>query len=159
MPRFSSNSSLRGYKAETIGLLELAPLLQVAWADGSVSAPERDEILQFAARQHVVDDSPAHVTLNVSLERRPSDGFFDTSLRAIQAMLAGLQPDVRSALHRKLVDSCTAVAVASGGFLGRRKISDEEQLVLGHITAALEQGHAHPAAKRKLTSDEGEGEP
>lgn len=139
---------LAGYKADTIVLLELAPLLQIAWADGSVSADERNVIVQIAARERVVSDSPAHIKLQVSLERRPPDGFFETSLRAIQAMLSRLQPDVQNALRRQLVDNCTAVAVASGGFFGRRKISDEEDQVLEYITTALEHVGDSGAAKR-----------
>jgi hypothetical protein len=131
---------LAGYRANTIVLLELAPLLQIAWADGSVLADERDVIVQIAARERVVCDSPAHIKLQVSLERRPPEDFFDTSLHAIRAMLCGLQPDVQKTLRRRLLDNCTAVAVASGGLFGRRKIADEEHLILEHITTALECG-------------------
>ena len=139
---------LAGYKADTIVLLELAPLLHIAWADGSVSTNERDVIFQIAARERVVYDSPAHLKLQVSLERRPPDDFFNTSLRALQAMLCGLQPDVQKTLRRKLLDNCTTVAVASGGFFGCRKISDEEERLLEHITTALERADDVRDAKR-----------
>lgn len=113
-----------------------------------MSADERTVIVQIAARERIVADSPAHIKLQVSLERRPSDCFFETSLRAIQAMLSRLQPDVQEARRRKLVQYCTGVAVAAGGFFGCRKISDEEHLVLKYITTALEHAGETRAAQR-----------
>jgi len=139
---------LAGYKADTIVLLELAPLLQIAWADGSVSPDERDVIFQIAARERIVYDSPAHIKLQVALERRPPDDFFDTSLRAIQVMLGALLPDVQKTVRRKLLNNCTAVAVASGGLFGFRKISDEEGDMLQHITTVLERADDARGAKR-----------
>lgn len=145
---------LVGYRPDTIALLEVAPLLQIAWTDGTVSTRERDVIIQVAAREGVVYDCPAHVKLQVLLERPPPDDFFEMSLRAIQAMLLGLRADVRNAVRCKLVDNCTAVAVASGGFFGWRKISDQEQQVLDEITTVLKCAESSQRAGRE-SSDGG----
>lgn len=126
-----------GYKADTIVLLELAPAVEIAWADGSVSTRERDVILQIGAREGVVPGRPVYGHLNCWLDSPPSDQLFDTSIRAIQAMLDGLQPDVREALRRKLVGDCTAVAAASDNFLLGGTLSNEERHALNHIAAVL----------------------
>jgi hypothetical protein len=128
-----------GYKADTIGLLELALPVQIAWADGSISKRERDVILQIGARECLIDGSRGYAHLNCWLDSPPCDQLFNASIRAIRAMLDALQPGVREALRRKLVGDCTAVAAASDDFLYEGQISnDEQRRVLDHIAAALE---------------------
>jgi len=39
-----------GYTAETVALLHVVPLIEVAWADGTVSEPERDAIVGHRGR-------------------------------------------------------------------------------------------------------------
>src|SRR5688572_4649145 len=68
------------YHAVTIVLLELTPAILTAWADGNVSTPERDIVLQMAARDHVARDSAAYPQLAKWLDRYPSDRFFHVSL-------------------------------------------------------------------------------
>jgi len=129
---------LADYRADTIVLVELAPSVQVAWADGSVSTRERDLLLKIAAREHVARNSPAHVQLDIWLDRPPSAHLFDTSLRAIRRILASLQPEVRASLRRKVIQDCTTIAAASRGFLDwGRTVSSEEQQVIDYIVGAL----------------------
>ena len=52
---------IAGYEADTIVLLELAPPVLGAWADGSTR--ERALILKIAAREHIAENSPAYVQL------------------------------------------------------------------------------------------------
>ena len=129
---------LADYRADTIVLLELAPSVQVAWADGSVSTRERDLLLKIAAREHVARHSPAHVQLDIWLDRPPSAHLFDTSLRAIGRILSSLQPEVRASLRRKVIQDCTTIAAASRGFLDwSPPLSSEEQRVFERIVGAL----------------------
>jgi hypothetical protein len=110
-----------GYRADTIALMELAPALEIAWADGQISPRERDVILQIGARNGVTVGSLVYGHLNCWLDSPPSDYLFDASIRAIRVMLASLEPDVRDALRRKLVADYTAVAVASGWRYRRKR--------------------------------------
>lgn len=129
-----------GYKADTIVLLELALPVQVAWVDGSVSKRERELLLKVAAREHVAQNSPAHVHLDTWLDRRPSAHLFETSLRAVRAVLSSLQTEVRASLQRKLIDDCRMIGTASGGLVGwARSESNEEQQAIERIVAALSQ--------------------
>lgn len=128
-----------GYKADTIVLLELAPPVEIAWSDGSISKRERDVILQIGAREGIAHGGLVYGHLHCWLDSAPSDQLFDASIRAIRAMLDALQPDVRDALRRKLVGDCTAVAAASDDFLLGGTISNEERRALDHIAAVLER--------------------
>lgn len=129
---------LADYRADTIVLLELAPSVQVAWADGSVSKCERELLFEIAAREHVAQDSPAHIQLDMWLDRLPSAHLFDTSLRAISRILASLQPEVRESLRRKVIQDCTTIGAASRGVLGwGRPLSSEEQQVIERVVGAL----------------------
>jgi hypothetical protein len=127
-----------GYDTETITLLEIAPAVQTAWADGHVSGREREVLRQIAERQRVTQDSPAYATLSRWLDRRPPDQLFEASLRAIGGMLEGFEPRVRSFFQRKLIDDCTRVANASGGLKAwTDSVSKEEKQLLDRIATAL----------------------
>lgn len=140
---------LAGFTAETIVLLEFAPLVQIAWADGAVSNRQRDLIFRIATREFVSEDTPAHGRLTGWLERCPCDDVFDVCLFAIHAKLEPLGPEVRATLQRKLVHDCTAVALVADGVLGDHKISMDEGRVLARILASLKPGKVGRLLPRK----------
>jgi hypothetical protein len=134
-----------GYTPETVMLLHLVPLVQVAWAEGSVSESERRLILQAAHARGIEPESAAGRQLSEWLETRPSDTFFEKTLRAIRAMLqAG--PDSEQAT-RDLLSYCSAIASASGGILGFGKVSEDEKALLARITSELERAHGQAAQR------------
>src|SRR5688572_334272 len=116
-----------GYTRETVALLHLVPLVQVAWAEGNVSKRERELIMEAAGARGVQVGSAAHKKLAEWLERRPSDGFFQKTLAIIQAILGTLPEDKQEGSKRDLVAYCTRIAEASGGILGLgSKVQDAE---------------------------------
>lgn len=128
-----------GFNRDTINLLHLIPLIQVAWSDGQVTSRQLAEVLEIARARGVEPDSPSFAQLMEWINQRPSDEFFQTSLRVINAMLGGLSPVEEEASKKDLVAYCTAVAAASGGILGfGRKISQAEQTQIERIAAELE---------------------
>jgi hypothetical protein len=138
-----------GYKPETLMLIHLIPLVQVAWAEGGVSDRERALIVEAARSRGIQPGSAADRHLATLLAERPSDAFFDKTLQAITAMLDGAAPEQGEADRRNLLTYSTAIASASGGILGFAKVSAEEQRVLKRITDELAHrgGDAGPAAK------------
>ncbi len=76
-----------GYTAETITLLHLMPLVQMAWAEGHVSMRERDLIIEAARARGIEKGSAADQQLAGWLATRPSEALFTTTLRAIAAMM------------------------------------------------------------------------
>lgn len=135
---FSSSGKSSGTKPIPSPYWNLAASRRHCLADGTISEPERDVILQIATRNGVMVGASVHSHLNCWLHSPPSDDLFEASIRAIRAMLDTLQPDVGDAIRRKLVSDYTAVAVASvGGVLGRTMANDE-RFTRGHIIALLE---------------------
>src|ERR671939_1609269 len=61
-----------GYTPETVMLLHLVPLLQVAWAEGGVSDRERDLIVEAARARGIEQGSAADRQLTSWLDTRPA---------------------------------------------------------------------------------------
>ncbi len=138
-----------GYTRETIGILHLVPLAQIAWASGSVTSEERKLALQLAEWRGVEKDSPAWKQLNQWLDERPTDEFFLRTLRIIRHILDSGAPKNRVASRSDLISFCIRIAKASGGFLGiGGKISDEEQEALNQIVEELTR--RNPEAARQV---------
>jgi hypothetical protein len=119
----------------------LAPLVQVAWAGGKVTARERETVLRLARARGIEHGSPAHTRLVAWLENRPADAVFETSMEVIQAGLAALPPDLREERIARILRACREVSEASGGFVRALGLSDgissKERRVLEAITSAL----------------------
>jgi hypothetical protein len=131
-----------GYTLDTVRLLHLVPLVQMAWAEGGVSDRERQLIREAARARGIEDGSTAAHQLTAWLTSRPSEAFFTTTLRAIGAVLAGQPTATRAASEHDLLAYCSAIASASGGILGLGKVSAAEQQLLERITQELAQRSA-----------------
>jgi hypothetical protein len=120
----------------------LAPLVQVAWAEGHVSDAERAVVLEVAASRGVVPGTPAHAKLESWLKTRPPDTLFETALEVLRVAESVLQPGEREERVKAIVDACRRVAGASGGGLGKllgmsSGVSGDEAAVLDAITKKL----------------------
>jgi hypothetical protein len=146
-----------GVRLDTGPAFLLAPLVQVAWAEGKITDRERDTVLRLAASRGVEEGSPAHVQLLKWLQDRPSDDLFDTAMEVIRGGLALLSPGEREERLKRIVQACQEVAEASGGLakvLGLGSgVSGEEEAVLEAITTRLrgherfeQDGRANPTA-------------
>ena len=128
-----------GYTRETVTLLHLVPLLQVAWVDGSVSAAERAGIIEAARLRGVDETTPAYRQLLSWLDRRPPEGFFEDTLRLIGHLLHAQPPEEQARIGLDLLSYANAIARASGGILGLgSKVSDDEQAVIDRIAREIE---------------------
>ncbi len=130
-----------GYTSETISLLHLVPLVQMAWAEGNVSMRERDLIIEAARARGIESGSAADAQLKGWLTMRPADALFTTTLRAIGAMLASRPESEREAGRKDLMSYLTSIAAASGGVLGFGAVNDQERAVLERVTAELANTH------------------
>jgi hypothetical protein len=126
-----------GYTRETVSLLHLVPLIQVAWADGKVTAPEREMILEAASLHGVAGGSPAYLKLTDWLDHRPSDEFFEQALRVVGSILKS-HPVTGGLGGSDVLAHSIRVAEASGGILGfGNRVSDEERAMLQRIASAV----------------------
>jgi hypothetical protein len=119
----------------------LAPLLQVAWAEGQVDKAEHATVLKVARRRGIAQESPAYAQLEAWLKNRPSDAFFDVAVEVMKYGFAVLPPAEQEERTRTIVEACHEVAEASGG-LGRLLglgdgVSKIENATLDQINRAL----------------------
>jgi hypothetical protein len=119
----------------------LAPLVQIAWAEGKVTDQERATVLRLATARGIEADSLAHAQLVAWLAKRPSDQLFDTAIEVIKAGFAVLSPAEREERVALFAKSCHQVAEASGGLwrvLGLASgVSAQEDSILDHIKSSL----------------------
>jgi hypothetical protein len=130
-----------GVTLDTGAAFLLAPLVQVAWAEGTVTDREREKVLRIATERGVDTSSPAYIQLQEWLRTRPADAIFDAAVEAIKTGLSVLTPAERADRVKRIVDACREVASASGG-LGRllglgTGVSSEEESILDALAAAL----------------------
>lgn len=131
-----------GYDRDTVQILHLVPILQVAWVDGEISKAERAEILKIAAARNVAEGSPAHAKLLSWLETPPPPQFFDRTMEIIGRLLELFPDEKRAALQSDVMSASLAVASASGGFLGLGgKVSVDEKYLLEKFAADFEKAH------------------
>jgi hypothetical protein len=142
-----------GYTPETVVLLELVPLLQVAWSEGGVSDRERALIIGAARGRGIEEGSAADQQLATWLAMRPSADFCERTLQMIGAILRTRPTNERETSQRDLVSSCMAIASVSGGMLGFGKVSPEEQDVLARISQELRSSPGHDAAPASARLD------
>lgn len=126
-----------GFTPDTVVLLPLVPLVQMAWAEGGVSAAERGLIVSLARTRGIAAGSAADRQLEAWLEARPREEVFTHAARLIRAMLDSSAPGQPPLTADELVQHCEAIAAASGGILGIRRVSPEERELLSTLAAEL----------------------
>ncbi len=135
-----------GITPGTGAALLLAPLVQVAWAEGRVTERERQTVIGLASSRGIQAGSPAHAKLLEWLKERPPDRLFDVAIAAIKAGLSVLTPAEREDRLRRIVDACNRVAQASGGLLEVLGMggtnSGQEAELLDAIAGKLRAGDA-----------------
>lgn len=129
-----------GMTHETGPALFVAPLIQVAWADGKVTDRERDAILGMAAVRGVAPGSPSHARILEWLLKPPPQALFDAAVEVLRvgiSVLPGAEREERIAAY---VDSYRRVAAASRSGI-RRALgiggTAPEEAVIGKVAAAL----------------------
>ena len=126
-----------GFTPDTVGLLPLVPVLQMAWAEGGITSAERDLLAKVARSRGIEAGSAADRQLLAWLDRRPDAAVFTKAGRLIRAMLDAGSPESGDLSAEELVRYCEKIAAASGGILGIGKISAEEKALLSTIAADL----------------------
>jgi hypothetical protein len=126
-----------GFTPATVGLLPLVPVLRVAWAEGGVSAAERDLLVKLARSRGIAEASEADRQLSEWMTRRPDESVFTRAGRLIRAMLDTRAAETSDLSADDLVEYCERIAAASGGVFGIGRISSAEKALLSSIAADL----------------------
>lgn len=122
-----------GFTGESIRVLDVLPLVHVAWADGRIQRRERALILSLLEARGIPARSDASLFVEALLETRPSETFLAESLALLVDIAAktGANKD-------DIVDLCAKVAEAGGGLLPfGEKTTDAERALIGDVARAL----------------------
>lgn len=103
-----------GVTTDNAAAFLLAPLVQVAWAEGKVRKDEHEAVMKLAHERGVEEGSAAEQQLLDWLGTRPADSLFDASIDVIKAGYSVLPGQERIERIERLVDACRIVAEASG---------------------------------------------
>jgi hypothetical protein len=124
-----------GFTPDTIGVLPLVPVVQMAWAEGGITPAERALLVKLARDRGIVEGSAADQQLSNWMAQRPSDEAFARATRLIRAML---DTGAAGALNADdVIKYSEDIAAASGGLFGIGKISSDERATLSQIVSAL----------------------
>lgn len=127
-----------GIGAETLAAITLVPLVEIAWADGSMDPPEREAILRGAQEQGLEAGSAPRALLEDWLDHRPPPRLLAAWREYIGTLCEEMLPEQRNALKRDVLDRARRVAEAAGGFLGMgNKVSKEEEQVYKVLETAF----------------------
>ena len=124
-----------GIRAETVAALSIVPLVEAAWADGTLDAKERRAVVESAG---VDRDSTAGALLEAWLDRRPDPKLLIAWTHLVEAMSEQVGPEEAARLKTGLMDRARAVAAAAGGLFGvGSKVSASENAMLAKLEAAF----------------------
>jgi hypothetical protein len=107
-----------GATSDTAAAFYLAPLVQVAWADGKVARESREAVLRFARERGVEPGSPAYAQLEDWLAAQPPAALFSAAVQVLKIGFNVLPPAERDERITEVLGTCHQVAEASAG-LGR----------------------------------------
>jgi hypothetical protein len=134
-----------GFSPETVVLLPLLPVLEVAWAEGEITAAERRLIVEFARSRGIDEHGAADEQLARWMTHRPDETAFQGARRMMTAVLSADSSQASNRLTvEDLVDYCEQIAATSGGVLGLRlgSISSEERALLSRLASDLKSRQA-----------------
>ena len=125
-------------KPDIVAALAIVPLVEVAWADGTVDPKEREAVLQAAESHEIHKGDDEYQLLETWLKRRPEPQLLDAWTHYIGGLCKELTPEERTVLKNELLDHARLIAESSGGFLGLgNKVSKSEADVLEKLAKAF----------------------
>jgi hypothetical protein len=118
----------RNIRPETLAAFCLVPIIEVAWADGSITAEERKAVLDGALKHGFGED---HDILNEWLKKKPEPSLLDAWEKYMEGLCEVVSKTTLKELHNDMLDHAHSVAEASGGFLSLiDPVSPSEKAVL-----------------------------
>jgi hypothetical protein len=125
-------------RPETLASLSLVPLVEVAWADGTVDEKEKVSVLDAVERRGFSKGSNEYGIVIQWLGLKPSPDLLEAWLCYVRGLCEQLSPEEKKTLKNDLIGHARAVAMASGGFLGLgNKISKVEDEMLNKLEGAF----------------------
>jgi hypothetical protein len=123
--------------AETLAAFMIAPLVEVAWADGTIQPGERKVLLHAIEEAGLPKEGVAFKLMKQWLTRRPEPRMMKLWQNYTKALLAELPAEAGQNIKQTLLKQARSLAEAAGGFLGLARISNEEAEVLRSLEKAF----------------------
>ncbi|MDD4267244.1 MAG: hypothetical protein PHO07_11120 [Pirellulales bacterium] len=128
-----------GLTGQTLAALLLAPLIEVAWADGTLHEKERLAVMGALRQKGIDSQHPAYQLLEDWLRRKPDPQLLEVWKEYVASLAEVLGEEERKELRDDLLQRAREVAEAAGGFFGfGGKISKREQELLDALAAAFD---------------------
>jgi uncharacterized tellurite resistance protein B-like protein len=125
-------------RPETLASITLVPLVEVAWADGTVDEAERNAVLKAVEHLGFASGSTDYELVLQWMTHKPSPALLEAWVHYIAGLCEELSEEERTRLKEDLLGHTREVAMTSGGFLGLgNKISKEEAAVLSRLENAF----------------------
>lgn len=127
-------------RPEALTSLCLAPLVEVAWADGTVDDKEQKALLSSAEKMGIQKGSIDHDLLMRWMTQKPGPDLFTAWMHYTQGLCEQLNKKEKHVLKAQVIDHARAIANASGGILGSGigyRISKAEEDVLRKLESAF----------------------
>jgi hypothetical protein len=127
-------------RPETLASLCLVPLVEVAWADGSIDPKESQALLSAADTMGMKQGSIDHELIQQWLTHKPSTNLLTAWTHYIQGLCEQLSGEEKQTLKKELLTQARTIAEASGGFLGLNignRVSKSESEMLKRLEAAF----------------------
>ena len=122
-------------RSDTLAALSLVPLVEVAWADGTMDDSERNAILSAAEESGISDESAA--LLDGWLATQPGSEVLSAWKEYVSALMGSMDAEAKKSLEQELLSRARRVAESAGGFLGIGTISSEEEEKLAELARAF----------------------
>jgi hypothetical protein len=126
-----------GIRPEIVSALAIVPLVEVAWADGSLDAKERQAVLERAEKSGIAPGTADHDLLRSWLEKKPEARLLIAWTEMVRGLSERMSPQELASLKAGLIERAKAVARASGGFLGMGAISAAEEHAIERLESAF----------------------
>lgn len=126
-----------GVRPSNLEALSLAPLICVAWANGSPAQDQRTAALKAAMTEEIGKDTPSFLFFEALLSHGPDPKLMDIWRGYIASLLSHLDARACELIRNSLLDRAEEIAKASGGIMGVGSISRNERQVLDEIESAM----------------------
>ena len=120
-------------------VMSLYPVIEVAWADGTIDAKEREAIMEASKSIGLEKASPAYEFLGKWIAEKPEQSWHTLWVDYVKALVTHMKPDDKALLKTTVLGRALTVAEASGGFMGVAfRVSDAEKRVLAKLEQAFD---------------------
>lgn len=124
-----------GFQSATVAAMALVPAVFVAWADGKVTAQERQTVMSAALHKGFEKELSAFHLVEAWLNHRPPKSLWDLWREYVEALYASMSPLMAGILAEEIMRPAKAVAEASRKTAASSKVCQEEQDILDEVAS------------------------